>query len=170
MLTKEKFEQVFKEYYPSLRMYALRYVLSIDKANDIVQDVFFNLWKIKDGFVIRESMKSYLFSAVYYRCLNYIKHEKQMTLSDQLLSEPSEDFRCFYMDNAINYRDGIFSDDSAARLKAYISELPEQCRRIFILSRKFGLKNREIAEFLEISKKVVEKQLSKALMIIRGKF
>ena len=48
-------------------------------------------------------------------------------------------------------------------IMSYINTLPPQCRKVFMLSRSYGLKNREIAEQLDISIKAVEKQISKAL-------
>ena len=168
MITKERFNEVFKEHYPALKIYARRFVIDNYIAGDIVQDVFYNLWKMRDEFQPRDSMKSYLFSAVYYKCMNYIKHEKIKVRHDKPGINASEEFRSHYLNEISNFQESLLIEDSVSVLKAAISELPDQCRRVFLLSRKFGLKNREIADYLEISLKVVEKHISKALLILRN--
>lgn len=169
MLTDDRFDQIFREYYQSMKVYAKRYLIDDDIAVDMVQDVFYNLWKNKDDFIPVGSMKSYLFSAVYYKCLNYIRHEK-FTVHSESISEGSPDsINLYYYEQISANPDSSFSNEILLQLKTAISELPDQCRRIFILSRKLGLKNREIAEFLGISIKVVEKQISKALSILHDR-
>ena len=51
-----------------------------------------------------------------------------------------------------------------------VNELPERCREVFILSRVDGMKNREIASKLNLSLKAIEKHISYALRVLRGKF
>jgi RNA polymerase sigma-70 factor (family 1) len=169
MLTEEKFEQLFREHYKSMMHYAMRYVNDSDTAGDIVQEVFINLWKIKEEFTPRESMKSYLLSAVYYKSLNFLKKEKQKILSscDDSSLNIFDEFRVFCIDNETAITTPVFPDESLSIIKAAIDDLPDQCKRVFILSRKLGLKNKEIADFLNISVKVVEKHISKALLILR---
>jgi RNA polymerase sigma-70 factor (family 1) len=167
MLTSEQFDKIFREYYKPMKLYAMRFVTNQDIAEDVVQDVFLNLWKIRDEFITNGSMKAYLLSAVYYRCLNQIKHKK-IKISDDITV--SEELNLLCAAESTAYRDPLFSEDILDQLKNTISELPDQCRRIYTLSRKFGLKNREIAEFLGVSLKEVEKQISKALSILRNRF
>jgi RNA polymerase sigma-70 factor (family 1) len=167
MLDKEEFDTIFKEHYSALRLYACRFVLDPDVSADIVQDVFYNIWKIKNDFVPKGSMKSYLFSAVYYKCLNYIKHRKVQEKHTNNLLDIQREFESIYMEQITAYEESLLSSELISDVKKAISELPEQCHRIFLLSRKFGLKNREIAEFLQISIKVVERQISKALKRIQ---
>jgi RNA polymerase sigma-70 factor (family 1) len=167
MLSDKEFNQIFREHYKPMILYASRYVPARDAAKDIVHDVFLNLWKMKDDFNPRGSMKSYLFSAVYYKSLNYIKHEKQNITASEIGKDITGDFNVYCMDQASFFKDQLFTNETINLVKDIIYSLPDQCRRVFILSRKIGLKNREIAEYLGISIKVVEKHLSKALSILR---
>jgi RNA polymerase sigma-70 factor (ECF subfamily) len=169
MLEKQDFNKIFREYYYALKLYARRFVLDPDLSEDIVQEVFCNLWKIRDDFVPGDTMRSYLFSAVYYRCLNHIKHGKIKQKHNETVTYARQEFERFYREEISAYESSLLASDFTSNLKKITEELPDQCRRIFLLSRKFGLKNREVAEFLQISIKVVERQLSKALRIIRGK-
>ena len=55
------------------------------------------------------------------------------------------------------------------RIYEVIETLPSKCRRIFKMNRLEGLKNEEIAITLNLSKRTVETQISKALKILRSK-
>jgi RNA polymerase sigma factor, sigma-70 family len=65
-----------------------------------------------------------------------------------------------YMQNS---EQSLLLKELEEEIMSYINTLPPQCRKVFMLSRSYGLKNREIAEQLDISIKAVEKQISKAL-------
>lgn len=167
MLSREEFDRIFKAHFLALKLYAMRFVIREDVALDIVQDVFYRLWKQKDEFTIKGSFRTYLYSAVYNQCMNHIKHLKVKTKHREHILNANERFEQFYVEKMVDYPETRISEESALQLKKVVEELPEQCKRIFLLSRKFGLKNREIAEFLGISLKVVEKQVSKALVVLR---
>jgi len=166
----ELFEEVFKKYYHSLWLYARRFVINPDVAEDIVQEIFYNLWKIKKDLQPNDTTRAYLFTATYHQCLNHIKHEKIRNKYEGEKMKSSDMFHSLYLGEIKSRESGILSEDLGGHLKKAIGTLPDQCRRIFILSRKYGLKNREIAEFLNISQKVVEKQISKALLALREQF
>ena len=106
--------------------------------------------------------------------------EKQGQLFDEPVADDFEEAEAFLEDcmavvldslkDVKKYLDGMGADVEGLSLKeleeeimSYINTLPPQCHKIFMLSRSYGLKNREIAEQLNISIKAVEKQISKAL-------
>ena len=145
-------ETLFKRFYKPLRAYAFRFVNDKDLSEDIVQDVFYELWKRRESIRFEdESVKSYLFKAVYTHALNALD-KKQQDVLDQYVSS--------YMQNS---EQSLLLKELEEEIMSYINTLPPQCHKIFMLSRSYGLKNREIAEQLNISIKAVEKQISKAL-------
>ncbi len=169
MLEGQDFDTIFREFYHALKLYARRFVLDSSLSEDIVQEVFCNIWKMKDSFMPGSSLKAYLFSAVYNKCLNHIKHSKIEKRHSEYLSVARMEFERFYLEEITAYEHILLSSELSASVRAAMDELPDQCHRIFLLSRKFGLKNREIAAFLQISIKVVERQISKALKIIHDR-
>lgn len=160
-------EILFRKYYKILRAYAYR--LSGDKyvAEDIVQDVYFELWKKRDELVMSHTIKFYLFRSIYTRTLNYLNSKNY---TDQEAFEQSTEGRIqqiYLHSQMFDQESDLMYKELQQKINLLIESLPEQCRKVFILSRKYELKNREIAEELGLSVKTVEKHISKALAILR---
>lgn len=161
------FKSLFLEYYEALCYYACKYVNDTDVSQDLVQDVFFDLWKKRDTIDFAEPIKPYLYKATYNKSIDHIR---QTRLRNEKLEEPEPgSFLDFYINNMIsNAEEELHLKDISREINNCIDNLPPQCKKIFNLSRQTGLKNKEIAEKLDISIKAVEKQISKALNEIRN--
>jgi len=155
------FEMLFKHYYAPLVVYACKYVGEIDVAREIVQDFFVKLYEKRNTIAIDISIKSYLYRAVYNSCINYIK---QRNIQDRHLRNIDMD-----KDDEENLENEINKVELQQKIFEIIESLPAKCRRIFKMNRLEGLKNEEIAQQLNLSKRTVETQISKALKILRGK-
>lgn len=128
-------------------------------AEDIVQDIFLDLWRKRHELSI-ENTSSYLFSAVKYRVLNYIRKNKV----------PMTDLDFVDKFNTLNSTEE-FIDFKELRqtLDDAISDLPDQCRKVFTMSRFDHMSNKEIAEKLNLSLRTVENHISLALRKLRPK-
>ncbi len=160
-------EELFRKYYKILRAYAYRLVNEKDIAEDIVQDVYYELWKKKDELVMEKSIKYYLFRSIYTKTLNYLNSK---SYTDRETFEHSTEGRIqqiHLQSYTSDLEDELMYRELQSRVNTAIGSLPEQCRKVFILSRQYELKNREIAEKLGISVKSVEKHITKALSILR---
>lgn len=156
-------EALFKRFYKPLRAYAFRFVNDKDLAEDIVQDVFYKLWRRRESIRFEdEAVKSYLFRAVYTHALNALNKKQQgvYPLEPERESDILDQYVSSYMQNS---EQSLLLKELEEEIMSYINTLPPQCHKIFMLSRSYGLKNREIAEQQGISVKAVEKQISKAL-------
>lgn len=154
------FDYIFNHYYSGLCTYSQRYLSDKSAVEDLVQDFFVSLWIKRDQLTINISLKSYLFTSVRNRCLDYLKHNKiQKEFTLRSLRE-SED-----LDND-NYNLYVERELRVA-INGALEKLPPRCREIFELSRFKGLRNQEIAEKLNISKRTTEIQISLALKILR---
>jgi len=163
---KAAFDQLFRMYYLKLRTYAFHIVNDIDAAEDIVQDLFFYLWTkpaITDKI---HSLDAYLRTAVYNRSITYLKESKRK--KDSLItSNHYLDLDNLHLEILQYRRDMILEKELVVGIAKAIESLPEQCRIVFKLSRNFGMKNKDIAEHLEVSVKAVEKHITKALRYLR---
>ncbi|MEQ9402385.1 MAG: RNA polymerase sigma-70 factor [Cyclobacteriaceae bacterium] len=156
--TIQSFEKAFEEYYPGLVAFAYKQINSLEASEDIVQELFVYLYENKERIEIKESFKGYLFSAVFNRCKSFQrkqltreKYEAELKIKDQN-----------------EYRDLLTETEFEERVYREINKLPERCREIFTLNRFEDLTNDEIAKRLNISKRTVETQISKALKILRS--
>lgn len=160
----DAFEKLFKRFYKPLRAYAFRFVDDKDLSEDIVQDVFFEIWQRRESMRFEDdAVKSYLFRAVYNSSLNVLNKKSQHLVYSL---EPGKDIEVLeqYLSSSIqNSEQSLLLKELEEEIKAYIETLPPQCNKVFMLSRSYGLKNREIAEQLGISIKAVEKHIGKAL-------
>ncbi|MDH6342581.1 RNA polymerase sigma-70 factor (family 1) [Parabacteroides sp. PFB2-12] len=160
-------EQLFRKHYKILRAYAYRLSGDKDVAEDLVQDVYYDLWKKRDELVMEEAIKFYLFRAIYTKTLNYL-NSKSYTEQESFEQTTEERIQQIYwQSHSSNQEDSLIYKELQQEVTQAIDALPEQCRKVFILSRKEELKNREIAEQLGISVKTVEKHITKALSLLR---
>ena len=154
------FELLFHFYYPGLVVYATQFTTDRMEAEEIVQDFFVRLWQRHQQLIPTDSLKSYLFLSVKNGCLNYLKHKKVEEKYIRQMAELSNQHLAYDPDLYI-------ASELQEKVKNAIDLLPEKCREIFIMSRIQGLKNDEIATNLNISKRTVETQISKALKVLR---
>lgn len=156
---KDVFEAVFKQFAPSMYNIAVRYVKNEDDANDMVQDVFLNLWKGAENLDERAPINHYLARATVNTCLNRIKKDqrKEVYAKEQMLTAtPSE-----------NNHTLLEHKELEAKYHSALEKLPDQCRRVFEMSRLKGLSPAEIAEQLNISINTVYAHLTTALKRLR---
>ncbi|MEM9671014.1 MAG: RNA polymerase sigma-70 factor [Cyclobacteriaceae bacterium] len=152
------YKTLFTEYYPVLTTFALKYVSEIDTAKEVVQEVFIKLYRKRESLTIQQSLKAYLFKAVYRTCLNVIDQENRRSRHYQEATLHQSD---------TEYTDCLEEAEATQRIYRAIEQLPEQCQRIFTMNRFEGLSNQAIADQLNISKRTVETQISKALKLLR---
>jgi RNA polymerase sigma-70 factor (ECF subfamily) len=154
------FEAAFRMYFKPLSFYAVRMVRDMDTSKEIVHEVFIKLWENRFSVDMEASLRPYLFTAVHNRCLNYLRNRSK-----------------FHKDNAPDIRGikemteadypSLEKDELEIQVNVAVSELPERCSEVFLMSRMEGMKYREIADKLGISVKAVEAQMTKALRILR---
>jgi RNA polymerase sigma-70 factor (family 1) len=155
MRDKKRFESFYKKYYRPLFTVAYRYVRHTETAEEIVHDVFINIWNKADQLNIQTSMKSYLFKSIVNSSLNQIKKEKTQ-LEKQVAYK-------IVHDQEMEAGEQDKSDAEEVLLKGLedaLALLPDKCKQVMYLSRFGKLKQQEIAEQLEISIKTVKNHLT----------
>ena len=153
------FEALFRSLYPALCGYALKILKDADQAEEMVQEVFYVYWKRRADIIINTSLKSYLYKAVYNKCLHCIEHQNVVNKYVQHYEYTEAGYSS--PDNALQ------TGELYTAYKRTLNQLPERCRTIFQMSRNYGLKYHEIAEKLSISIKTVEANMGKALKAFR---
>lgn len=160
------FRELFDRYYTPLVTFASRMLAASDdayeQATDVVQNVFVALYE-RPVSEVSSSVRTLLYSSVKNACLNVIKHQKVVRKYEE---EAASSFSDVAADS-----DGaealIEQSEADAKVASALARLPEQCRKIFIMSRFDGATNQQIADMLDISKRTVETQISNALKTLR---
>lgn len=150
------FEAFFYRYHQEVAIYALTLVKDSDEAADVVQQAFVKLWQQRQQVNLVTVGRAYLYKTVYHLSLDVIKHrdvrQRHATaISLAMYDEPAE--------NIVQER--------LEHLQQAVGQLPEQCQRVFLMSRVDNKKYREIAAELQISEKTVENHMGNALKILR---
>lgn len=161
------YKELYFQYHGRLTLFACKFTGDLETAQDIVQDAFMTLWEKSDTLTIQTSPKAYLFQAVRNRSLNHFRHMgARQNVLDKLVAKIDFEERNVYSDFN-NPFDSLLELELGQKISEVVDAMPDKCREVFVLSRHKELRNREIAEKMGISVKMVEKHISKALRILR---
>ncbi|WP_257212967.1 RNA polymerase sigma-70 factor [Maribacter sp. 4U21] len=153
---------MFKLYYDRLLHFAWHYLSNREDAQEIIQEVFLKFWQNIEGRGDITNLNSYLFKMTKNACLDKIKHKK--VVENFALQKRKEINQRFINDEAAYL---LLENELEKIIKDGIDSLPPKCKEVFLKSRFEGLKNREIAQDLSISKKTVDNHINKGLSILR---
>lgn len=158
------FSRLFDEFYVPLCRFCMRLVVDRAVAEDIVQELFVYLWEKRERIAFGGSIRSYLFTSVKNRSLNYLKKHDSNSLSIDIekLHEQTNN------EGYLSAEELIDGDEMEKTVEKAIAGLPLKCRTIFSMKRFGGMTNKEISDQLEISVKTVEAQMTIAIRKLKG--
>jgi RNA polymerase sigma-70 factor (ECF subfamily) len=156
------FDALFTDWYGKLQAYAFAVLQNEAQAEEVVQTVFCRIWEKRRQWQVHTSMKAYLYGSVYHQCMDGLRRHKHVKKYQRHVLLTNTEGQAAPASGKAELK------ELEAKLQYALSQLPDQCRAIFQLSRFGGLKYREIAEQLEISVKTVEAQVCKALKHLRN--
>lgn len=154
---QKAFKLLFEKYWESMYAMAFKRTRCQNTSEDIVQEVFADIWKRRKDLNIQSNLKSYLLTAVkYYVYKSIQKNQLEKSLDESLELLPSHEGP-----SALEFK------ELYQILEVAIDKLPENQRIIFKLSRFEGLKSQEIAHKLAISTQTVHNNLHRSLKTLR---
>jgi len=155
------FNELYSRYWEKLFNAAYKRLKSAEAAEEVVQDLFTDLWLRRERLDVKQELQVYLFSAIKYLVIKQMhKTAAKMTLvykRDEIFKES---------DNSTE--EALIANDLQAHLQKRVELLPVKCREIYQLSRDAHQSNKDIARQLNISEKTVENQITKALKRLRA--
>ncbi|CAG4994525.1 hypothetical protein DYBT9275_01411 [Dyadobacter sp. CECT 9275] len=157
---KAAFQELYERYFRVLFNYAYSKINDEFSAQEIVQELFVNLWQQRYRNEIL-SCRPYLFAVVKKLIISYYRkeHTRQHHYSQWGIYRSDE--------STVTTDQEAITSDLRNRYEEGLHLLPPKCREVFVLSRQ-GLSNKEIALQLVISEKTVEQHITKALRILRS--
>lgn len=157
---KGAFEEIYRRYWYMLFVVARRKLSSEDLAEEIIQDLFTNIWSRRSEVNI-ENLKKYLFSSVKYLVINAIKakivrqeYENQVIFTNELATTR-------HTEEELAYR------DLYGAIEAGLLQLPDKTQHIFRLNRLENQSVREISKYLNIPERTVEYHITQSLRSLR---
>jgi len=157
---EQAFAILFDRYWLRLYKTALRYLKDREASEEVVHDVFLNIWNRRHELDI-QSFPNFLLTAIRYQVYNRMRAVKSpivLNISDSEINE--------WLDHN-NGESRIKDQELLQELGQYLEQLPKRCQEIFYMSRINQLSNQEIAGRLGISKRTVENQITMALKHLR---
>lgn len=155
------FSELVNQYNSVMFGYALSLTKDYEQAQDIMQNVFLNVWVKRNKLSPDIEIRSYLFKSVYHNFIDLYRKEKKQSELEKLYHE--------MLFNYINSISDSYLEKKISVLKKEILNLPEKSKEIFLLSKQKGLTNEEIADILKISIKTVEYHITRCYKILRHK-
>lgn len=158
------FEEIYIMHYSKMKRFAKEYVLSEEDAENIVQDIFADLWQRWDVFSSHKNLFAFLFLSVKNRSIDFLRHQ---IIIKQVENNIIEEYKlnCYALDNLDH--DFISENDLVITINKALNSLPERCKIIFLKNKIEGKKQKEIALELNISIKTVENQIAIAYVKLK---
>lgn len=166
--SEDKFEKLYLSYFSKMKHFAKEYVIADADAENLVQDVFTELWEKKELLDMPVNLLAYLFTSIKNKSLNYLRHK---TVEQQTVTLMQEEYNLtlnMNLNALEEFDDKIFAEDSIEKIINHaLDSLSERCRQIFIMNKLQGKKQKQIAEELNISINTVETQMKVAYKKLR---
>ncbi|HTI11647.1 MAG TPA: RNA polymerase sigma-70 factor [Puia sp.] len=151
------FEDLYRHYFVRLYRFCFSIIHLKEPAEEIIHDVFMNLWKKRLTLGEIDNLDVYLYVAVKNLSLNYLRDNHFPPTVD--IEQSCNNYIQFHADPEAL----LVSAEVVRAVLAAIDQLPPRCKLIFKLIKEDGLKYKEVAELLGLSVKTVEAQLAIAL-------
>jgi len=129
-------------------------------CEDIIQEVFMDLWNNRERLEIKISLKSYLYACTRYQVFSHFRKNKA-GIKVELFDGLTQRFHNATPETEIMHKELI------TQINSIVETLPEKCRKVYKLSREEHLSHKEISSNLNISTKTVENHITKALKVLK---
>ncbi len=158
----EAFDLLYEKYSGKLYAFGLKYLRSVDEAEELVQSVFLKLWENYRILKTETSFKSYIFTIAYNEICNLFRKRnyQQKFIIEALYENASSSSET---EESIDYQSDL------DRVSKIVEKLTERQRTIFMKSRYEGKTTKEIANELNLSPGTVDNYISSTLKLIRSR-
>ena len=156
-----EFENIYVAHYSRMKRFAQEYVIREEDAENIVQDVFLDLWEQNLLLLTHTNLFAYLFTTLKNRCIDFLRHKTIVKQTAQKLQDDYTKALQMKFQSLEAFDEQLFSEpDIETVIQNAIESLPEKCREIFVLNKIEGKKQKTIAQELNISINTVENQMA----------
>ena len=157
---KKAFERIYNLYWKGLYLHAYKRLHAEDLAEELVQELFIQLWEKRKEIKVEKSIQHYLYGVIKKKILHHLRERYREAAHHQAIRETAVTVNS-HLEHRIEQRDML------QNIESLVQRLPAKSRRVFELSRKKFMSNKDIARQLNISEKAVEYHIHSSLHFIR---
>jgi RNA polymerase sigma-70 factor (ECF subfamily) len=157
----KSFEILFKSYYLPLLYYSVGITGRAEISEEIVQDLFYYLWKNRTELKITKNIKSYLFNSIRNKSIDYYRKRKYQESSSDNLESLNR------TNNEASPLERMEAAELEAIIKGGLEKMPTRRRDIFLMHRVGNKKYDEIATAFSVSVKTIEAEIGKAIRLLK---
>jgi len=154
---KDDFELIFRSYYAPLKRF-IKNSMSINDADDLVENLFVTLWEKQIKFESLDHMRAFMYRSAGNAGKNYLQlhqNSKRESLEDPDILETE------------SHLTEMLKTEVIAELMRAINGLPSQCGKVISMAYIEGLSNSEIAVQLGINEQSVKNTKHRGLKILK---
>jgi RNA polymerase sigma-70 factor (ECF subfamily) len=164
---EEAVRYIFDVYFEKLCLYAEGIIRDHQAAKDIVEDLFITVWLHAGTNPIHTTLSNYLFKSTYNNCIQYLNKRQAEARNTEQLSYILKDHEIIHPLTDGYPVSGMVVMEMEKKAESILESLPDQCRKIYSLSRFENLSYPEIASRLKITVGTVKTQMSRAFQRFR---
>jgi RNA polymerase sigma-70 factor (family 1) len=153
------YNHIFKQYWKTLYLQAYAKLQSREAAEEIVQELFANLWEKRNTLLIN-NLTHYLRMALRNKCIDYIRKK---IVKEKYWAY----YQTFIPRETNNAQETVSYNNLMEAMELGIASMPEKTKRIFILNRLEGKSVPDVAQLIHLSEKTVEYHLTKCLKTLK---
>ena len=156
-------------YFPKLVRFAREYVVTIEAAENIVQDIFMYLWEHRDHLEFDVNIKGYIYNYVRTRCISYLRKRKSMLKAQSELYR-KEQWRIESSINTLSNEEQIgklFQSEIIEIYRRELAKMPSLTRNVFLASRLEDMTYHQIAEKFNLTVRQVTSEIQRANFLLR---
>lgn len=166
--TMNLFSNFFKENQEKFLSFAYSYLRDRAEAEDVLMESMIALWEHRDRWEADSNLHALMLTIIKNKSLNHLEHRQiRLRAEEDINSHRQRELDLRISTLKACEPDKIFDTEIQHIVRRALGQMPEQSRKIFMLSRYQNLPNKKIAEQLDISLKTVEAHITKALRILR---
>lgn len=166
--SRKAFDDMFRHFYPRMMSYVATLVEQ-EVAEDIVQDVFLNIWENRKKIYVGEGFHSYLFQSAYTRCVDHYRKTQSAGKNKLQVEAMGWEEYAGLLRSDPSVLEEIYSKDFYEQLHNLLEQLPAQRREVFVLTYIEGLKSKEVADRLQMPQRTVESHIYLAIKFLKAR-
>jgi RNA polymerase sigma-70 factor, ECF subfamily len=163
----EAYREVFRLLYPRLKGYCKLFVHDENEVEDLIQECFITLWDKRETIDVQKRLESFLFVIIRNKCLNFLKTQKFDSENISTDNLQIAELQYLYQLDLAEKEEKSMEELLIQTFQESVNEMPAKMKEVFVKCKLEGKKQKDVAEELGISIKMVEKQITKAKKQIR---